>query len=86
MPHPRLGERLDTPMIERESILEEIVNAKRDIAEAEKKLERAIEEIQVNPRAQKTTVSKVVEDALAKVKVARTNLEKLEKSIEIDAS
>jgi hypothetical protein len=40
----------------------------------------------VNPRAQKTTVSKVVEDALAKVKVARTNLEKLEKSIEIDAS
>lgn len=72
-------------MIERESILEEIVNAKRDIAEAEQKLERAIEEIQVSPRAQKTTVSKVVEDALAKVKVARTNLERLEKSIEIDA-
>ena len=70
-------------MRERQSILEKISVAKRDISEAEMELERVIGEIQMSPRAEKTTISKVVEDALAKVRAARTNLSELEKFVEI---
>jgi len=70
-------------MKERQSILEKISVAKRDISEAEIELERAIGEIQVSPRAEKTTISKVVGDALSKVRAARTNLDELEKFVEI---
>jgi hypothetical protein len=70
-------------MSERQSILEKISIAKRDISEAGIDLERVIGEILVSPRAEKTTISKVVEDALAKVRAARANLDDLEKFVEI---
>jgi hypothetical protein len=70
-------------MSERQSILEKISIAKRDISEAEIELEKAIGEILVSPRAAKTTISKVVEEALTKVRAARANLDELEKFVEI---
>jgi hypothetical protein len=70
-------------MSERQSILEKISIAKRDISEAEIDLEKVVGEILVSPRAEKMTISKVVEDALAKVRAARTNLDELEKFVEI---
>ena len=70
-------------MSERQSLLEKISTAKRDISEAEIELEKAIGEILVSPRAEKTTISKVVTDALTKVRAARANLDDLEKFVEI---
>jgi hypothetical protein len=70
-------------MSERQSILEKISIAKRDLSETEIDLEKVIGEILVSPRAEKTTISKVVEDALAKLRAARANLDELEKFVEI---
>ena len=69
-------------MSERQSILERISVAKRDISEAEIDLEKVIGAILVSPRAEKTTITKVVEDSLAKVRAARANLEGLESFVE----
>jgi len=46
-------------------------------------LEKAIGEIHVSPCAEKTTITKVVGDALTKMRAARTNLDDLEKLVEI---
>jgi len=70
-------------MSERQSILEKISIAKRDITEAEVELENAIGKIQVSPRAEKTTITKVVGDSLSKVRAARANLEELERFVKI---
>ena len=69
-------------MSERQRILEKISIAKRDISEAEIELERAVGEILVTPRAEKTTITKVVEDALAKVRAARVHLDGLDELVE----
>jgi hypothetical protein len=59
-------------------LLTSIESAKRDISAAEGELEQAIRDLQVVPRAEKTTISKVLEDAVARVRAARTKLSKLE--------
>jgi hypothetical protein len=69
-------------MIDPENILDKVAKAKQDIIDAEKELETAIGELQVTPRAHKTTISKVVQDALGKVRTARADLEGLEKLVE----
>jgi hypothetical protein len=71
-------------MSKRKSALEKIADAKRNILEAEVELEKVIGEIEVSPRAQKTTISKVVKDALTKVRAARAHVDELEKIVEID--
>jgi guanylate kinase len=83
-PHSRHCARLEIPMIDLESLLEKIATAKEDISEAEQELEKAVEEIQASPRAHKTTVNKVVEDAITKLKAAKTKLEGLERLIDED--
>jgi hypothetical protein len=59
-------------------LLTRIESAKQDISAAEEELEQAIRDLRVVPRAEKTTVSKVLEDAVAKVRAARTKLSELE--------
>ncbi len=59
-------------------LLSKLDAAKRDISAAETDLEKALRDLQVAPRAEKTTISKVLEDAFSKVKEARTYLTDLE--------
>lgn len=73
-------------MIDPDSILDKIARAKQDISDAERELETAIGELRATPRAQKTTINKVVQDALGKVRTARADLEGLEKLVENEKS
>ena len=64
--------------VEKTILLEKVATAKRDIADAESNLEKVLLEIQRAQRADKTTISKVVEDAFAKLRAVRANLVDLE--------
>ncbi len=60
------------------SILEEIRVAKNDVADAEADLARLLEDIQIAPRAEKTTISDGLHNAFKKLRDARERLGKLE--------
>ncbi len=64
--------------------LSKIESAKRDISAAEKELEQVLRDMQVMPRAEKTTISKALEDAFTKLKAARSDLSDLEKLVSGD--
>jgi hypothetical protein len=66
-------------------ILAKIAVAKKDMLGAEEDLEKVLREMQVVPRAEKTSISKVVEDAFAKLRAARANLVDLETSLKAEA-
>lgn len=59
-------------------ILEEIRAAKSGVADAESDLVRLLKEIEVAPRAEKTTISETLHDAFQKLRDAREHLGKLE--------
>jgi hypothetical protein len=61
--------------------LAKIAAAKEDMTGAEEALEQVLRAMQVAPRAEKTTISKVVEDAFGKLRAARANLVDLETSL-----
>jgi hypothetical protein len=62
-------------------IMEEIRAAKSDVTDAEDDLTKLLSEIQVAPRAEKTTISKAVESAFDKLRAAREHLGTLERLI-----
>ncbi len=72
-------------MEKKKLLLSKIDRAKTDVTEAEADLERLIRELSATPRAEKTTVSRVVEDAFGKLRAAKSDLAELEKLIETDA-
>jgi hypothetical protein len=55
--------------------------ARTDLAEAEIELEKAMRAIRVAPRAEKTTISELLEAAFLKLKAARATLGELEKMV-----
>jgi hypothetical protein len=59
-------------------ILEEIGVAKNGVADAENDLARLLKEIEVAPRAEKTTISEALHAAFQKLRDAREHLGKLE--------
>ena len=59
-------------------LLEKIDTAKSEVAAAETQLEQLLKEISVAPRAEKMTVSRVVEDAFSKLRAAKSDLQLLE--------
>jgi hypothetical protein len=65
-------------------LLQKIESARHDIEAAETDLESALRDMRVMPRAEKTTISKVLEDAFAKVKATRTLLTDLEELVSGD--
>ena len=65
-------------------LLEKIASAKHDIEAAELDLEKALRDMQVMPRAEKTTISKVLEDAFAKVRATRALLSDLQELVSAD--
>jgi hypothetical protein len=65
-------------------LLQKIEAARHDIEAAETDLETALRDMRVMPRAEKTTISKVLEDAFAKVKATRNLLTDLEELVSGD--
>jgi hypothetical protein len=53
-----------------------------EVTAAEKELTKLLPQIRVAPRAEKTTISKAVEDALSRLRLARTDLLELQKLVE----
>jgi len=70
--------------VKKKLALSKIESAKRDISAAEKELEQVLRDMQVMPRAEKTTISKALEDAFTKLKAARSDLSDLEKLVSGD--
>jgi len=59
-------------------VLEEIRVAKNGVADAESDLAKLLKEVQVAPRAEKTTIGEALHNALQKLRDAREHLGKLE--------
>jgi len=59
-------------------VLEEIHAAKTGVVDAENNLARLLSEVQVAPRAEKTTISETLHQAFQKLRDAREHLSKLE--------
>jgi hypothetical protein len=60
------------------AVMEEIGVAKNGVASAENDLATLLKKLQAAPRAEKTTISKVLHSALKKLRDAREHLGKLE--------
>jgi hypothetical protein len=60
------------------SILDELRVAKDRVADAGSDLARLLKEIEVSPRAEKTTISEALHNAFQKLRDARERLGKLE--------
>ena len=67
--------------VKKELLLAKIESAKSEIAAAESDLEGAFRDMRISPRAEKTTISKVLEDAFTKLGAAKTTLMDLEKLV-----
>jgi hypothetical protein len=65
-------------MDHRQPVLEKIEVARKELDDANGELLRLLLELRTAPRAEKTAISQVVEEALNKLKVARAHLSDLE--------
>ncbi len=65
-------------MKEQRFILEEIRVATNGVADAENDLEKLLKEIEIAPRAEKTTISEALRHAFEKLRNAREHLGRLE--------
>jgi hypothetical protein len=62
-------------------ILKSVSTSKEEIADAERHLSKVLQDLGAAPRAQKTTISGVVQTAFDRLRSARESLDKLEKLI-----
>jgi hypothetical protein len=63
----------------RQEVLTKVHTAATEVSDAATDLAKLLSELRTAPRAQKTTVSKVVEAAFARLKTARVALSDVEK-------
>ena len=68
----------------REAILSKVKTAAKEVSDAAEDLAKLLSELESAPRAQKTTVSKVVSAAFSRLKTARVALLDIEKILEGD--
>lgn len=61
-----------------ESVLEAIAVARNDVADAESELAGLLKEVELAPRAEKTTISETLRVAIRKLRDGREHLVKLE--------
>jgi hypothetical protein len=73
-------------MAEEEESLDKLVLAKRELTRAESEVDKALSVIRGAPRAEKTGVTRVVEEAFEKVRAARLALEDLERAVAAEAA
>jgi len=62
-------------------ILKNVSSTKQEIEDAERGLSKVLQELDAAPRAQKTTITGVVQKAFDRLHSARESLERLEKLI-----
>jgi hypothetical protein len=67
-----------------EALLARIQTATREMAQAEGELGRVLKEMRIGSRAEKTTVTTVVEAALENLKAARATVAELERLLATD--
>lgn len=60
---------------------EKLLRARKELTEAEKDVDSALSAIRQAPRAEKTGITRAVEDAFVKVRAARVALDELEKAL-----
>lgn len=65
-------------MINDKILLEKIRAAKNGVADAESELAKLLKEIEVAPRAEKTTIGEALRNAFRKLRDAREHIGKLE--------
>jgi hypothetical protein len=68
-------------MTKKHLLLSKIDDAKRDVTAAETALTSLLAQVDVAPRAEKTTVSQVMEEAFSKLRLTKADLAELEKLI-----
>jgi hypothetical protein len=66
----------------RQAILAKVQTAATEVSDAASDLDKLLAELRSAPRAEKTTISKVVEAAFARLKAARIALSDVEKILE----
>ena len=66
----------------RQAILAKVKTAATEVSDAASDLDKLLAELRSAPRAEKTTISKVVEAAFARLKAARIALSDVEKILE----
>lgn len=71
-------------MVNTKKLLEKLTAAKQEILEAERDLERLLQDIQVVPRSEKMVITEAIEEAFTRIKTARTFLFELEDLVEAD--
>jgi outer membrane PBP1 activator LpoA protein len=62
-------------------LLKNVTTSKQEIADAERHLSKVLQDLGAAPRAEKTTISGVVQTAFDRLRSARESLDKLEKLI-----
>jgi hypothetical protein len=62
----------------RELVLAKVHLAVTEVADAAKDLDALLSKIESSPRAQKTTITKAVQDAFSRLKIARVALKEVE--------
>jgi chaperonin cofactor prefoldin len=67
--------------MDKSKLLEKISRARSEISTAEGELEDVMRELEVLPRAEKTTVTKTMGDAFEKLRAAKANLIDLETTL-----
>lgn len=61
-------------MTDKQLLIDKIERARNEVVSAESDLERLLGALEAVPRAQKTAVSQVVEEAFKKLRAAKTDL------------
>jgi hypothetical protein len=70
-----------TPGVPRALLISKVHAAKQEMTEAEADIQRLLRELRAKARAEKTTISEVLETAFNKLRSARGNVEALEELI-----
>ena len=73
--------KVDSLEKKKDLLLSKISTSKQEVLEAEEHLTSVLKDTQGGPRAQKTTVTDAVSEAIAKLRNARTVLEDLDKLV-----
>ncbi len=67
--------------MDKKLLLSKIATSNSEVAEAEERLVKLLRETVSGPRAEKTTVTELVSEAISKLRIARTDLEDLHKIV-----
>ena len=66
----------------KQRLLDKLATSKTEVIEAEERLVKLLRDTRSGPRAEKTTVTELVSEAITKLRIARADLEDLDKIIE----